>query len=62
MGQVVGESAPKVDVPKSTPITPQGLMATLFHVLGVDPHRQVISPSGRPVNMLTEGKPIAELV
>jgi hypothetical protein len=62
MGQVVGESAPKVDVPKSTPITPQDLMATLFHVLGVDPHRQVISPSGRPVNMLTEGKPIAELV
>ncbi|MCO6458996.1 MAG: DUF1501 domain-containing protein [Pirellulaceae bacterium] len=62
MGQVVGESAPKVDVPQTTPITPQDLMATVFHVLGIDPHMQVISPSGRPVYMLTDGQPIAELI
>ncbi|MCL6502763.1 MAG: DUF1501 domain-containing protein [Pirellulales bacterium] len=62
MGQVVGESAPKVDVPKSTPITPLDLMATIFHVLGIDPHIQFVNPAGRPVYMLEGGSPIAELL
>ena len=62
MGQVVGESAPKADVPKSKPVRPQDLMATIFHVLGIDPHTQFVNPAGRPVYMLEEGQPIAELV
>lgn len=62
MGQVVGESASKVDVPKSTPITPQDLMATVFHVLGVDQKTWFPSPSGRPTTMVEKGRPIAELV
>lgn len=62
MGQVVGESASKIDVPASTPIRPQDLMATVFHVLGVDTSIQFTDPAGRPVYMIEEGKPIAELV
>lgn len=62
MGQVVGESAPKADVPKTKPIRPQDLMATVFHVLGIDAQTQFTNGSGRPVYMLEEGKPIAELV
>jgi uncharacterized protein (DUF1501 family) len=62
MGQVVGDSASKVDVPATTPIRPQDLMATIFHVLGLDPKLQFMSPSGRPVYMLEKGQPIVELV
>jgi hypothetical protein len=62
MGQVVGNSAPKVDVPGTKPIGPQDLMATIFHVLGIPQHTQFMSPSGRPVYMLEKGQPIAELV
>jgi hypothetical protein len=62
MGQVVGESAPKADVPKSSPIGPQDLMATVFHVLGIDPKTQFTSNAGRPVYMIEDGRPIAELV
>lgn len=62
MGQVVGESSAKLDVPRSTPIRPQDLMATIFHVLGVAPQTQYTNPGGRPVTMLEEGRPIAELV
>ena len=61
MGQVVGESAAKVDVPRSTPIRPQDLMATIFHVLGLDRRMQFVNQTGRPVSMLEEGQPIAEL-
>ena len=62
MGQVVGQSSEKAEVPKSTPIGPQDLMATVFHVLGLPQDLQYKDPSGRPVPMITGGKPIAELV
>lgn len=62
MGQTVGESMPKADIPKSTPIRPQDLMATIFHHLGVDLQTQFINQAGRPVYMLEGGRPIAELL
>jgi hypothetical protein len=62
MGQVVGESNAKAEVPKSTPITPQDLMATVFHVLGMPADLHYKDQSGRPVPMIDGGKPIAELV
>jgi hypothetical protein len=62
MGQVVGQSSEKVEVPKTTPITPQDLMATVFHVLGIPQDLHYIDPTGRPMPMINSGKPIAELV
>lgn len=62
MGQVVGESNSKVEVPKTTPIGPQDLMATVFHVLGLPTDLQYKDPTGRPTPMIVGGKPIAELV
>jgi hypothetical protein len=62
MGQAVGESTAKAEVPKTTPIGPQDLMATVFHVLGIPQELQYKDPSGRPQNMVNGGKPIAELV
>jgi hypothetical protein len=62
MGQVVGESAAKVDVPKTTPIGPQDLMATIFNVLGIDRKVQYVDPAGRPLYMVENGRPIEALV
>lgn len=62
MGQVIGESDSKATRPQTRPITPQDLMATVFHVLGIDPATQFINPSGRPVNMIEGGRAIPELV
>jgi hypothetical protein len=63
MGQVVGESSAKAEIPKSTPIQPRDLMATIFHVLGIDLQQQIVDPSGRPTYLLPEGaSPIAELI
>jgi hypothetical protein len=62
MGQVIGESSAKAEVPKTTPITPQDLMATVFHVLGLAPDLHFQDPTGRPVPMIDSGKVIAELV
>ena len=62
MGQVVGESDEKGAYPKSRPLTPQDLMATIFHVLGIDLKVQYLHPSGRPMSMIDDGKVIEELV
>jgi hypothetical protein len=62
MGQVVGESSSRVEVPKSRPISPQDLMATVFHVLGIPQNLHFNDPTGRPTPMVNGGRPIAELV
>jgi hypothetical protein len=62
MGQVVGESSSKAEVPKTTPVSPQDLMATVFQVLGLPLDLHYQDPSGRPTPMIDGGKPIAELV
>jgi Protein of unknown function (DUF1501) len=62
MGQVVGESNARAEVPKSTPITPQDLMATVFHVLGVPQNLHYNDPTGRPTPMVNGGRAIRELV
>jgi hypothetical protein len=62
MGQVIGESDKRGGSPLARAIGPQDLMATIFHVLGIDQQVQVVHPSGRPISMIENGKPIAELV
>ena len=62
MGQAVGESNSKAEVPKTRPISPQDLMATVFHVLGIPQDLSYNDPSGRPMPMVNGGRPIAELV
>jgi uncharacterized protein (DUF1501 family) len=62
MGQVVGESSPKAEVPKSNPIKPPDLIATVLQVLGIDHRTQFVNQSGRPVYAVEEGQPIAALV
>src|SRR5262249_46178241 len=61
MGRVIGESTAKAEQPRTTPITPQDLMATIFHVLGIPQDMQYKDPSGRPVSMIDGGKPVAEV-
>lgn len=61
MGQVIGDSMPKADAPRTSPIRPADLMATVFEHLGIEPRTQVVNQAGRPVNLLEEGRPIAAL-
>lgn len=61
-GRFIGESSSKAEVPRSNPISPQDLMATIFKVLGIDLGVQYDDQSGRPISMITAGKPIRELI
>jgi Protein of unknown function (DUF1501) len=60
-GRVVGSSDEKGAFPKANPKTPQDVLATLYHHLGVDPERQYVNNAGRPVAVLPSGNAITEL-
>lgn len=62
MGQVVGESTAKAERPRSQPLGPEDLMATIFHVLGIDPALQFKDSTGRPRTLVENGTVIKELV
>jgi hypothetical protein len=61
MGQIIGESTAQGDVPKSNPISPNDLLATLFQFMEVPLDLQYTNPAGRPTRMLENGQPIAGL-
>jgi hypothetical protein len=61
-GQVVGESDAKGEGPKDRVITPDDVAATFYKSLGIDPTKEYHTPSGRPIMIVRNGKPIPELI
>jgi hypothetical protein len=61
-GVVVGSTDRLGTRPHTRPLTPANVHATIYHVLGIDPKLQLLDPSGRPVNVLDDPTPIAELI
>lgn len=62
IGQIVGATTSKGEVPLRSPVGPEDLAATIYHVLGIDPTLSFQNHAGRPVPILPKGSPIAELV
>ncbi len=48
--------------PANEPCTPDDVAATVFHCLGIDGYHELMTPSGRPMNLFREGKLIERLV
>ncbi len=61
-GQVVGSTNAKGEHPKDRPLTPADILATVYHVMGIDPKLSFKDHTGRPIPILDDGKPIAEIV
>jgi hypothetical protein len=61
-GQVIGETDSRAERPKSGSISFQNILATIYHVLGIDPALQLTDFNGRPQYLLDDREPIAELV
>lgn len=61
-GRVVGASDASGEYPAERPIKPEDLAATVYHCLGVDYQAAVETPLGRPVQIVSEGEPIREIL
>jgi uncharacterized protein (DUF1501 family) len=60
-GQVYGASDRSAAYPAVNPVSPQDLIATLYHRLGVDPQTVIHDPQQRPY-VLADGKPLTALL
>ena len=61
MGQVIGSTTARGEMPKERPLRPGDLLATVYRHLGIDTSREYLDRRGRPLPILTDGEPIAEL-
>lgn len=63
MGQVIGRTDRRAERPIGNPYTPQNLLATLYHVLGIDLARTTLPDhNGRPTFLLDDCEPVKELI
>jgi hypothetical protein len=61
-GQVIGSSGRKGEAPVDRPVRPEDVIQTVYAVLGIDPAVAFPNESGRPMPVLNEGRPLAELL
>jgi hypothetical protein len=61
MGQVIGATNSRAEYPVENPLTPGDMMATVYRHLGIDTQSMVKDFAGRPLAILPDGKPIAQL-
>ena len=62
MGQVVGETDSHAEKARFRPYSTQDVLATLYHVLGIDQSRTLVDYNGRPQFLLDKGERIAALL
>ena len=62
MGQAIGTTDAQAEYPTSKPYSPGCVLSTMYHVLGIDHKHVFYDQANRPLPILSEGKPIEELI
>src|SRR5207244_1496791 len=62
MGQVIGATNPRGEEPARRAMDSNCLLATIYQRFGIDTNHHFHDRSGRPIPILPNGEPIAELV
>ena len=60
-GQVIGASDAKGEGPDGVGRSPDDVAASFYHTLGIDPHKEYHTSTGRPVMIVRDGSIIREL-
>lgn len=62
MGQVIGATNARAEVPADRAMNSNCLLATIYHRFGIDPAAVLHDRNNRPIPILPEGEPIRELI
>lgn len=62
MGQVIGATNSRGEMPQTQPLDPNHFLASIYRFLGIDTAHAFLDHRGRPMPILTNGQPIAELL
>jgi hypothetical protein len=60
-GRVIGESSANATEPLHEAITPDDVAASFYHALGISHEKEYLSPSGRPMMIVRDGKVLHSL-
>ncbi|MBI3877218.1 MAG: DUF1501 domain-containing protein [Verrucomicrobia bacterium] len=61
-GRVIGASDKWAEAPSENPCGPEDLAATMYHLLGLNPRDEMITPEGRPIMLANNGRVMSELL
>ncbi|MFN4260046.1 MAG: DUF1501 domain-containing protein [Gemmataceae bacterium] len=61
-GKVVGKTDAQASDVLDNPISPKDILATVYHLLGIDPHTTLTDRTNRPIPLLPEGQVVAEML
>jgi hypothetical protein len=61
-GRLIGKSDKWASDPAEDPYGPEDLCATVYHLLGIDPRSESLTPDGRPVMATKNGRVINDLL
>jgi hypothetical protein len=62
MGQAIGASSARGELPKDHPYTVPQVLSTLYQAIGIDPAMTFTDSSGRPMYILDDRQPVQELL
>ena len=62
MGQIVGETDARAETARFKPFYSQDVLATVYHVLGIDRSHAFVDHNGRPQHLLDKGEKINGLI
>jgi hypothetical protein len=60
--QIIGSTDQRGERPRGNPIRMQNVLATLYHLLGIDPAITFLDYNGRPQYLLDDRQPVTELL
>jgi hypothetical protein len=61
-GYVHGASDALATEPEDSPVTVMDFASTIYHQLGIDPHKRLMAPGSRPVDIVNNGRIITDIL
>src|SRR5262249_8015994 len=62
MGQAIGTTSARGEYAKDRPYKPANVLSTIYPAMGIDPSATFNNGSGRPMYILDDREPVAELL
>jgi hypothetical protein len=59
---VVGESDRDGAFVKEFPVSPKDILATMYHLMGINPHQMIPDLLGRPLPLVADGRVLPQLL
>ncbi|MFN3649525.1 MAG: DUF1501 domain-containing protein [Armatimonadota bacterium] len=61
-GAVIGKTDAQGGFPEERPVSPKDVLATIYHLLGIDPHSMILDPQQRPLPLVESGEVMRDLL